>query len=328
MLRRPTYDLEALRPSLDLSAVPVAAWGEPRALIESAGAADVAAPEPGATLEASSFRYVREIPADRRGLIAVSLDAAALTHSRGPAARFADVRVLDSRGRQIPYLLERRDDQLSADVPQTAAQAPPSLARNGGSRGGQSVHSLRVPYANLPPGTLLIDTPARVFRREVRLGIERPPDRQHRTPWFDVLAEGLWQHVDQQTPARPLALSLAGVEQTDLLLVVDEGDNAPLPIAGARLLLPHHRLRLFQPEGEPLRLVYGRADLDRPRYDLALLAPQVMGAPAREVAPGPEAGAPAASSGPALLSPTAFWILLGASVMVLLAIIVRLVRAS
>ena len=33
-----------------------------------------------------------------------------------------------------------------------------------------------------------------------------------------------------------------------------------------------------------LRVAYGRADLEPPYYDLALLGPQVLGAPAAEVA--------------------------------------------
>ena len=84
--------------------------------------------------------------------------------------------------------------------------------------------------------------------------------------------------------------------ETELVLVVDEGDNAPLPLTKARLLLPSYRLRFFHAGGTPLRMVYGRDDLQPPQYDLALLAPRVMGAGAREVDAAP-AGSAARSSG-------------------------------
>ena len=78
-----------------------------------------------------------------------------------------------------------------------------------------------------------------------------------------------------------------------------------------------------------LRLVYGRADLSAPQYDLALLAPQVLGASAADLAAGPEQGArrtteePPCSSGPAV-----FWAAMGLATVVLLGIIVRLVRTE
>ena len=82
-----------------------------------------------------------------------------------------------------------------------------------------------------------------------------------------------------------------------MLLVVDEGDNAPLPMTKARLLLPSYRLRFYHAGNAPLRLVYGRTDLQPPQYDLALLAPQVMGAQAAEIgaAAVSTAGTPAAA---------------------------------
>ncbi|MEX2269968.1 MAG: hypothetical protein WD690_00765 [Vicinamibacterales bacterium] len=63
-----------------------------------------------------------------------------------------------------------------------------------------------------------------------------------------------------------------------------------------------------------------------PQYDLTLLAPQVMGAEAREIDAAPADSTPGQST-EALLSPRMFWIGLAAAVLVLLAIIARLVRA-
>jgi hypothetical protein len=76
-----------------------------------------------------------------------------------------------------------------------------------------------------------------------------------------------------------------------------------------------------------LRLAYGRDDLAPPRYDLALLAPHVLGLSAREVTAAPEAELPGRTPS-LLISRRMFWLLLAASVVVLLAIIGRLILKS
>jgi hypothetical protein len=132
-------------------------------------------------------------------------------------------------------------------------------------------------------------------------------------------------HAEQDTPAQPLTLQLPMLGAKEILVIVDEGDNAPLPIATAQLLLPAYRLRLFRQQGSSLRLAYGRSDLEPPRYDLALLATQVLSAPATEVRAAAEPdGAPPLRI--ELVSPRLFWILLAAAVIALLALIVKLVR--
>ena len=110
-----------------------------------------------------------------------------------------------------------------------------------------------------------------------------------------------------------------------LLVIVDEGDNRPLPITAVRLLLPSWRLRFFRPAG-PLKLIYGKDEVAAPEYDLALLAPAVMGSEARDLSA--EAEQTASSTPPAVLSPRLFWIGLGIAVAVLLGLIVRLISSA
>ncbi len=121
-------------------------------------------------------------------------------------------------------------------------------------------------------------------------------------------------------------MSIGAQGDLDLWLTVDEGDNAALPLAGARLLLPSYRLRFYRSGKEPLRLVYGSRDQGAPQYNLALLAPEVMGVDAREVSALPESGA-AAGATPFVSGPV-FWIFLSVAVLVLLALIARLARRS
>ena len=182
-----------------------------------------------------------------------------------------------------------------------------------------------MPEAGLPAAALTVETTARVFQRAIQLGVVRPPDRSHRDERFDVVAATTWRHADEGVGAPALRLDLGTLETTELWLVVDEGDNAALPIDRARLQLPSWRLRYVAPEGAALQLLYGRNDLQPPRYDLALLAPRLMGAAATEVTAAPESARAATA---ALVSPRWFWIILSVAVLLLLGLIVRLARRA
>ena len=281
-------------------------------------------PGTGAPIDTAGFRFDRALPDAPPGLVALRVDAAFLAHSRGPAGRFADVRIVDDGGRQVPYVIERREEPLALDL---ALQPHQPRARELASEGGhrRSAYIVRLPFDGLPNVRVVLETSARVFRRNVQVGLERPPDRSRRDTWFDVRAASSWQHADESTPAPALTLPVGSDIERDLVIVVEEGDNQPLPVTAVRALLPAYRLRFYRPAGT-LRVVYGRDDLDPPQYDLALLAPRVMGAAAREIAAAPTADASAVPARQ-LLSPRMFWIGLGIAVIALVAIIARLVRS-
>jgi hypothetical protein len=331
-LSTPKYDLEAVRRTVDLSSVKEATWDAPKALTSaSSGAAPAPGtmPAPGADLDPTLFQYARPLTASP-GLAVVTLDAPMLAHSRGPAARFADVRVLDEQNRQIPYLVERRDEPQSIALT-IEPRDPGSLPDIKPRAGRASMYSVTLPWPGLPQPRLVLETSERVFQRQVRIGTERDPDRQHRDRWFGQIGAATWQHADRQSAAPPLSIALGQTDASTLLVVVDEGDNAPLPLASVRLLIPTYRLRFYHPHEGALRLMYGRRDLDAPRYDLALLAPQVMGSVAAVATAAPEsaeASAAAAAERQSIISPLTFWILLGGAVLVLVTLIVRLVKTS
>jgi len=324
-LRAPNYDLEAARPALRIERVTDATWGVPRTRTADENAVGAAPPLPtvGAPVDASTFRFVRDIPAGAAGLIAVRLDEAALAHSNGMPSRFGDVRVIDEDGRQIPYLVERSSEPLSVDVSLAKLSTRPGAL--GPRRGPEPVYRGSWPYAGLPSPRLVLSPSARVFRRPIHLVSEREPDRPHRDPWVETLGTAMWVHADQDTPAPALVMPLPSVDATQVLLIVEEGDNTPLPIGGARLLLPAYRMRLFRERGQSLRLAYGRTDLAPPSYDLALLAPRVFGVSAVDVPPGPEREGRAGGAA-AIVSPRLFWGILIGAVLVLIGLIARLVR--
>jgi hypothetical protein len=125
--------------------------------------------------------------------------------------------------------------------------------------------------------------------------------------------------------APPLELVVQAGEATRLTIVVHEGDNRALPITAVRLLLPSWRIRFFHPSG-PLHLVYGRDDISPPQYDLALLAPAVLGAEARPVTAAAESSA--ASTPQTLVAPRTFYIGIGVAVVILLGLIAKLLKGQ
>ena len=268
----------------------------------------------------TSARCPRGIP----GLVMLPLDAHVLAHSAGVPGAFGDVRVIDTTDQQVPYLVERVSEPLSLDVKiAPLTQPPPSIDLGSGRH---SVYRIDWPFEHLPSPQLVIATSGRVFERTVIVAVEREPNRYHRDRWLEVLARANWAHIDKDTAAGELTLPLTWVDSKELLLVVDEGDNTPLPVTAARLLLPAYRVRFFRERNASLRLVYGNVNMTPPRYDLALLAPEVLGVAATEIAAGDAKSPPAAASLPALVSPRLFWAALVLAVAVLLGLIVRLLK--
>jgi hypothetical protein len=312
---------DALRTGI--ASVADAAWGETRARSAEERAGSPAPPLPtvGATVDATAFSYVRDLPAGDAGLTALSLDAAALAHSTGALGAFADVRVIDASSRQVPYLMERVSEPLSLDLKLTPLQQrPPALA----SRSSLSVYRIAFPFEQLPSTRIVLSTSGRVFKRALTVAVERQPGRHHREAWLETLSTFFWTHVDQDTAAPDVTVPVPSVDTKDLLLIVEEGDNTQLPITGVRLLLPSYRLRFFRDSGAQLRLAYGRRDLAPPAYDLALLAPQVLGVTPVEIEAAGEPASRSPSTTAAVVSPRFFWVTLVVAVVVLLALIGRL----
>jgi hypothetical protein len=319
-LSAPRYDLEAMRGVASSRPAAAASWGDPRPVIP--GAASPASTEEypleGSALDKTGFAYRREIAAGKRGLTAVLMDAAILAHAHG----FDDVRIVDAAGHQVPYLLEKRDEPISLSL--SLASEP---ARASGPVPGESRYRITLPYATLPPSRLLVSSPARVFERELRFEADNPEPLAPRAPPTRVVGAVHWSHSDPETATPALVFPLPPLGVDRVVLDVEEGDNRALEVSHAELLLPASRLRFFRANDGDLTLLYGRGDLAAPRYDLALLAPRLVGMVADEVTLGPEVvgSLPVA---PSTAPKSAFWAALVVAVLVLLVLIVRLISKT
>ncbi|MEO6327175.1 MAG: DUF3999 family protein [Thermoanaerobaculia bacterium] len=322
----PRYDLEATRESLQDSIDDLAAarWGVARTLTGPSPASIATGVGDGAPIDVTLFPVVRQIPVSPPGLTALKLDVALLSATE----RLSGIRIATTDGRQVPYLLETLAEPLSLELaPLAPIAAPPARRSDSADPAGASSTFYRVkkPYRSLPEARLVIETPSRVFTRHALLLVDTPlPRGEERDAGMTTIADALWSHADPDSPAPALTLTMPGRQRGDLTLAIDDGDNAPLALQKPRLLLTSYRLRFFRKEGQMLRLLAGATGVDAPRYDLALLAPRLLGAAATEISLDSTGAAP---SGPTLeaTSRKVFWGILAGAVAILLALMVRLV---
>lgn len=327
----PRYDLEVVRGEVEArGAEALAAWGTVRERPE---------PEPqeaagelmasGARIVRKRFTHARAVSPGSPGLTVLPLDLAVLESSPD----LADVRIVTDDDRQVPYLLEQLSEPLAVEL-----AAPERLGAGDqcgvNSQGGSwSCYRIGLPADGLPAGRLVVRTNVRVFARKVLHRWRRDPDSPevlldpHRSAVSFVTAtDTVWGNRDPERPAPPLSLPLPPRSPAQHLLAIEDGDNSPLTLISATVYLPSYRLRFFRAEGSSLSLLYGARDVSFPRYDIALMAPRLLGASARDAKL--EAAAPADGAKAGGLGTKAFWAVVIAAAVFLLLFIVRLLRSE
>ncbi|MCW8984212.1 MAG: DUF3999 domain-containing protein, partial [Thermoanaerobaculales bacterium] len=277
-LGAPSYDLAALREALGpegiARGVEDAQFGETRHLVVPTTSEELAIEDAvggGAKIKLAGFQARRAVEQGPLGLNALRLDPSVLAGSR----TLSDLRIVDGRSIQVPYIQESLGEPTIVDLAE-----PAPVPEQAGER--QSAYGLTLPYESLPATRMTITTTARVFERKVRL--LRVETRNPRDPPVQVvLDEQVWRNRDTGREPPPLSLRVPARAGAELLLIVDEGDNSPLQLGSPRLYLPTYRLRFLRRHEDQLWLMYGQDRLAAPRYDLALLAPRVLGLRVPEV---------------------------------------------
>jgi hypothetical protein len=266
-------------------------------------------PALAAGVDRASFRYARPLESSAPGLVVLPLDIDVVARSRN----LDDVRIVNATSHQVPYIVERREQPLKINV---------AIPRRIETERGISRYHLRLPYATLPSGSrIVITTPARVFERTVRL-VRSADERRGREE--SEIAHAQWRNHDPETAAAPLLFDtvLYGTAAIDLL--VNEGDNAALPISSIEILVPSFALR-FEHPGGALTLLYGNRSANAPRYDLTLLAPRILKEPAREIR---MSRPPATADAESQRETKYFWIAVAAAAIVLLLLFARLIAPA
>ena len=314
----PRYDLAQLAGRLSgASAVHVA----PSALVENAG---FRAPDPFAglgetstPLDVTKWKFRKPVLFTGTGVQQLELDLDVLSRS---SPGFADLRLMRGQ-RQQPYLLERPSILRPLDPQVVTANDPkkPHLSR----------WSLKFPKPALPLTRITCASPAPLFERTLAVWEEVPDERGGKHP--RDLGTAAWRRTPG-TPARDLVIDLTQQPQSDtLFLETDNGDNPPIALGSVRAWVPVTRLTFMAGTAspDPVQLCYGNPEAARPRYDLALIAPQLLAAEKATATLAPEQDAkPSAwfeSKSLSGASRIIFWAVLALVVIVLLLVLARLV---
>jgi hypothetical protein len=229
---------------------------------------------------------------------------------------FADLRLVRD-GAQVPYLLERPALSRSSPLAITPANDPkrPQFSR----------WQIKLPRASLPVTRLTFTSSTALFQRHLRL-FEKVADERRGEIIERPLGDAEWSHTPGN--ARPLTLSIYSPPATDtFFLETDNGDNPPIALTSASAAYPVARL-LFKTEPGPVALYYGNRAAAAPRYDLALVAGQILVAEKSVASLGPEEKSRADGWGAGALAGSRagylFWGVLGLVVVGLLVVVAKL----
>lgn len=261
----PKYDLAALGMNLKSVAVTPVKMSPP------ADNAAYRAPEVlpgvedgGTVLEVADWKFRQPVQLARAGVQQLELDLETLSQAQ---PGLGDLRLLRG-GKQVPYLLEHTSISRAL-VPAVSVikdAKDPQLSR----------WVIKLPQPNLPVTRLTCAAHTSLFGRDMVVYEEVANERGEK--YRRSLGGASWV----QTPGRAskeFSLTLNGPLQSDtLILETRNGDNAPILLENFQLFHPVSRVVFKAGAGDEFFLYYGNPRVTAPRYDLSLVAGQLLAA--------------------------------------------------
>lgn len=290
--RAPLYDLESLKDRLGLSPTFLAAELGPET--ENPRFRKPAplpfAPSRGSQLSVTRWRALRPLViAGREDLYTLTLAADDMALLRPD---LGDLRIVDPSDRQVPYIVESAaaEARVELRVERTGTVRPQARSVS------RYVLVAPGPASRKPPAfplsALELTFQEAFFTRAARL--LAPPPSGSRGRERQIFSGTLSRRPDPRgrPPADPIVLGLDGRAESELLLEIDEGDNAPLTLVHARGVVRVARVAFKAGLGE-YRLLMGNRQAEPPRYDFASLRQEILSYSAVPAAAGPAQANPA-----------------------------------
>ena len=270
--------------------------------------------ESGTAIDLAKWKFRKRIELGTVGVQQLELDLETLSRAN---PFFSDLRVIRG-GTQQPYLLERTSfvRNFTPAAEKLTDPKRPTVTR----------WSLRLPDTALPVSELACETDAPFFRRDTIVSEDISDERGDLHTVCRGSVSWLRASGGKKTTLR---IPLSGPITTDkLVLEFDNGDNAPLELKEFKLSYRATRILFKAAPGADTFLYFGNRDATSPRYDLELVAPQLLAAEKTKAKLGPAEQLKKSSwieherfqgTGSWI-----FWIALGGVVIVLLIVIARL----
>jgi hypothetical protein len=268
----------------------------------------------GAPLDPTGWVWRKPVRILRPGIQQIDLDLEVLSVAQ-PDLR--DLRVVRDE-HQLPYVLERTSI-LQPINPQIRMADDPKSPRI-------SRWIIQLPRRNLPVSRLSCETATPVFQRTVTLFEEVTDRRGARRQ--RLLGHATWSRSSAASP-NLLSMALSAAPLTErLVLEVNNADNPPIALENFKCHVPLKRVLFKSTQTAEAWLYYGNPATAAPRYDLALVAAELLAAErataelgaeqrTREVSWLEDMGAGGAGG-------VMFWIVLALVVVVLLFVLARL----
>jgi hypothetical protein len=260
----PRYDLAALGASVNARLV------QPRSVVALSPNPSYRATETlpeiqdvGTPIDLANWKFRKRVELAKPGVQQLELDLETLSRA---ARGFEDLRLVRG-GQQIPYLLERPSitRSLAPEIEKADDPKRPSVSR----------WRIRLPHSALPVTQLVCDTDAPFFQRQVAL-TEQVHDERGNTHTVSR-ANATWTRTLEQRKEK-LVLTLSPPAGDVLFLEVENGDNPPLALKDFALRYPVTRI-IFKTGADTATYLYsGNPQASRPRYDIDLVARQLLAA--------------------------------------------------
>jgi len=138
-----------------------------------------------------------------------------------------------------------------------------------------------------------------------------------------VLGSARWVKTAND-PRRPLRISLAKPTQSSVTLHISDDDNAALGVASVAAEVALRRLDFVFAPGDHLMMLAGNTQVGAPRFDLALIAGQVLSSPAAAA----ELGASEEQATATHETPKWFWVFVLAAALVLVLVLGRVLSQA
>jgi hypothetical protein len=182
----------------------------------------------------------------------------------------SSVRIVDAQSREVPFLFDR-SAHPARQVPKTTVTHPSPGATTIALEGLSSLGDVQA--------VELTATAPDYFVRGVTV-VEAVRDA--RGPVGErVLGSGTWERRPGEPP-KPLRVTVSHPTQTTIEARIDDGSNAAITLGPAVVERAVRRVQFVSAPGESLFLLAGNAVAGAPSYDLAMVADQLLRAPAQQ----------------------------------------------
>jgi hypothetical protein len=216
----------------------------------------------GAALDVSAWKYRKPVNVTRNGAQQIELDLDVLAHAQPD---FQDLRLLRGSN-QVPYIVEHTSISrlLAPSVTATNDAKDPKLSR----------WLIKLPQSRLPVTRLSCATRTALFQRDVTLYEELTDERGEK--YRHNLSGVSWVQIPDRK-SKEFFLTLDGPLQSDTLcLETHNGDNPPIELEKFQLFYSATRVLFKAKSADAVFLYYGNPRVASPRYDLSLVAGQLL----------------------------------------------------